>query len=150
VTSSPSSTINLPSSAFPTPTSSISATSSAKAWTTAVAKQHATQIVADITSAVTTLSHAPASSSVSQAQAALRALATADQTAVQRLASGAWPATVRDKVNTYIAALDTEGRTLRELAGKNSVAAMQAGGTQVSEELTEVQAAGQALTTALQ
>jgi hypothetical protein len=86
---------------------------------------------------------------LAQAQAALRALADADETAVHDLGAGAWPTAVRAKVNAYIAALDTESRTLRTAASKSSVAAMQASATDVSAELTEVDSAGKALTAAL-
>ena len=134
---------------IPTPSSTISATSTAQPWSIVVAKQHAMQIVTSAASALATLSKVSPNATLAQAQAALRALADADETAVHQLAAGAWPVTVRVKVNALIAALDTESRTLKGTAARTSIAAMQQDSTSVRGELTEVQSAGQALITAL-
>ena len=149
-TATPSSTSTTPPpAAFPTPSSTISATSTAQAWTKAVAYQHATAIVGAVSAALTSLSHVSPNVTLVDAQRALNALASADELALKDLASGAWPQAVRPKVNAYIAALDAERKTMRELVAKNSVTAMQQDATQVSTVLTEVQSAAQALTAAL-
>jgi hypothetical protein len=131
------------------PTSSISATATSTAWSTATALTHATSIVKAEEAALGKLSGLPATSSLAQAQAALRGLADADATATHQLAAGLWPAAVRSKVNSYIAALDSERRLALTVAGQKSVAAMQPYSTQVASLLTAVEVASTSLTDAL-
>ena len=135
--------------AAPSPSSTVSATSTATPWTQAVAAQRAAAIFTDVQSSVTTLSKVPANASLAQAQHALQALANADQSAITELAAGAWPAAARPKVNAFIAALDSERRTLLVLVSKTSTAAMQGGSTAVAAELAQVSSTGQDLTTSL-
>lgn len=136
-------------SVFPTPSSSISATSTAAPWTKVVALGHATTITKGASDALATLSGVSANATLTMAHRAVNAIADADDAAVHALAGGAWPTQVRVQVNAYIAALDTESRAMRSLAGQPTVAAMQQHATTIGALLAEVSAAGKTLVDAL-
>lgn len=134
---------------FATPTSTISATATGTPWSKAVALKRATSITNAATRAARQLDKVPSNATLAQARDALHTLAAADQRAIDALAAGAWPTSVRTKANTYIAALDTERRMLVSIAGEPSVAAMQSASSGLGATITQVRASGIALVNAL-
>lgn len=125
---------------LPTPSSSVTVTSTGTPWESSEALTQYRSIMADTQKALADLSRQSPDTPAKDVRTAVQAVADTSRSAGQRLQAGRWAAAVRPEINTLIAALLEQADFFEIVAARSSLDAMRADSEKIAQTLLVTQA----------